>query len=204
MIITGNGSACVITFQAAYLRKGQRMFTNSGSASMGYDLPAAIGASISSKNKKVICIAGDGSLMMNIQELETVKNYNLPIKIIILNNQGYASIKQTQNNFFPDNVFGVGPNDEVSFPSFEKVGKAFLIKSKTITTLNEWQSKAVQDLLNSNDPVLFDVKIDPNQIFSPKLASKKLPDGTMSSPSLEDMAPFLSREEFLQNIIDDK
>jgi acetolactate synthase-1/2/3 large subunit len=135
VIVTGNGSACVITFQAANLKKGQRMFTNSGSASMGYDLPAAIGASISSKNKRIICIAGDGSLMMNIQELETVKNYNLPIKIIILNNQGYASIKQTQNNFFPDNVFGVGPSDEVSFPIFEKVGKAFAIKSKKLQLL---------------------------------------------------------------------
>jgi acetolactate synthase-1/2/3 large subunit len=201
VIVTGNGSACVVTFQAAQLKEGQRLFTNSGSASMGYDLPAAIGASLALNKKRIICLAGDGSLMMNLQELETMQGYKLPIKVFVLNNYGYASIRQTQEAYFSDNLFGIGPEDGVTLPDFIALGKAFKIPSIKVNSIEEWLSASVQELLDSKDSALIEVMLDPKQTFSPKLASKKMPDGTMVSPALEDMAPFLSKEELARNIL---
>jgi len=201
VVVAGNGSACVMSFQAAKLKKGQRLYTNSGNASMGYDLPAAIGASISSPGRRVICLAGDGSLMMNLQELQTLVEHNLPVKLIILNNGGYHSIRQTQQAYFSDNMFGIGHKDGVSFPDFVKLGTAFGIESTAIHDLSDWSSHRVRKLLDSKSPSLIEVFLDQNQSFSPKLASRKLEDGTMVSPSLEDMAPFLSRDELAHNIL---
>jgi acetolactate synthase-1/2/3 large subunit len=201
VVITGNGSACVISFQAAKLKQGQRLYTNSGCASMGYDLPASIGASIAIGNKKVICLAGDGSLMMNLQELQTMVGYKLPIKVIVLNNNGYLSIRQTQQAYFSDNMFGIGPDDGVTLPDFVRLANAMNIKSCRVNSLTEWKTDEVKAMLNSEDSVLIEVVLDPNQQFSPKLASRKLDDGTMISPSLEDMAPFLSRQELSDNLL---
>jgi acetolactate synthase-1/2/3 large subunit len=203
IVVTGNGSACVIGFQAAVLRTGHRLFTNSGSASMGYDLPAAIGSAIANPNSPVFCLAGDGSIMMNLQELQTLITYNLTVKVLIINNQGYQSIRQTQHAYFPDNVFGCGPKDEISFPDFVKVGNAFGIPSIAVKSIGEFSSKVVKEMLSARGPSLIDVHVDPNQAFAPKLASRKLPDGTMISPSLEDMAPFLDRAELASNMITD-
>jgi acetolactate synthase-1/2/3 large subunit len=203
IVVTGNGSACVIGFQAAVLRTGHRLFTNSGSASMGYDLPAAIGSAIASANSPIFCLAGDGSIMMNLQELQTLVTYNLTVKILIINNQGYQSIRQTQHAYFSDNVFGCGPYDEISFPDFVKVGSAFGIPSIAVKSIEEFSSKVVKEMLSAQGPSLIDVHVDPNQAFSPKLMSRKLPDGTMISPSLEDMAPFLDRDELGSNMIVD-
>ena len=166
---------------------------------MGYDLPAAIGACLANRKQSVICLAGDGSIMMNLQELQTVAGYNLPIKIIILNNNGYLSIKQTQNNYFSDNVFGTGPDNGVSIPDFVQVGTAFGINSYKITNIDEWRSDTIQYALVNHKPVLIEVMLDPDQNFSPKLAAKKLADGSMLAPSLENMSPFLSDEEMSQN-----
>ena len=203
VVIAGNGSACVISFQAAKLKTGQRLFTNSGNASMGYDLPAAIGASIALGKGRVICLAGDGSLMMNLQELQTVKGYNLPIKILVLNNDGYHSIRQTQKAYFSDNMFGIGPDDGVTFPDFVELGTAFKISSIAVRTMEEWHSSYVQELIANGESILIEVFLDPEVPFSPKLASRRLEDGTMVSPSLEDMAPFLSEEEMQENRIND-
>ncbi|MBT8530900.1 thiamine pyrophosphate-binding protein [Polynucleobacter paneuropaeus] len=200
VVITGNGSACVVSFQAAELKAGQRLYTNSGNASMGYDLPAAIGASIALGGKKVICLAGDGSLMMNLQELQTVVGYHLPIKVVVLNNNGYHSIRQTQQAYFSDNMFGIGPDDGVTLPNFVELAKAFNIPSAGVRTMDEWGSVSVQELLNNDQCALIELFVDRELPFSPKLASRKLPDGTMVSPSLEDMAPFLSREEMAENL----
>jgi len=201
IVVAGNGSACVIGFQAAKLTQGQRFFTNSGSASMGYDLPAAIGASIAIGNKKIICLAGDGSLMMNIQELQTMVGYKLPIKVIVLNNNGYSSIRQSQQTHFSDNVFGSGPGDGVTFPDFVKIAEAMSIDSIKVSTLDEWNSEGVHALLNSDRCALIEVFVDPDQPFSPKLGSRKLEDGTIVSPSLDDMSPFLERDDWANNII---
>jgi len=200
VIITGNGSACVITFQAAKIKQGQRLYTNSGSASMGYDLPASIGAAIAMKGKRVICLAGDGSLMMNLQELQTMKGYNLPIKVFILNNDGYVSIKQTQEAYFSDNIAGVGPKSGVTIPDFTKLGKALNISSIKITKLSELSSTNFLKMLNNDKSAIFEIVINPNQGFSPKLTSRKLDDGTMVSPSLHDMSPFMDKDELAKNV----
>ncbi|MDB4040555.1 thiamine pyrophosphate-binding protein [Methylophilaceae bacterium] len=201
VVITGNGSACVISFQAAKIKQGQRLYTNSGSASMGYDLPASIGAAIALKGKRVICLAGDGSLMMNLQELQTMKGYKLPIKVFVLNNDGYVSIKQTQETYFSDNISGVGPKSGVSMPNFTELGKALNIPSMKITKLSELYSATFKKMFNSNQPGIFEIVIDPSQGFSPKLTSRKLKDGTMVSPSLHDMSPFLDEDELAKNIL---
>jgi acetolactate synthase-1/2/3 large subunit len=198
-VVAGNGSACVIGFQVAKIKSGQRLFTNSGNASMGYDLPAAIGASIASGNGVVYCLAGDGSLMMNLQELQTVKYHKLPIKIIVINNNGYHSIRQTQNAYFSDNLVGIGPDDGVSFPDFLEVAKAFEIPSVKVSTEGDLQDSIFVDLFTNDKSALIEVMIDPNQNFSPKLASRKMEDGTMLSPSLEDMFPFLDPSEMHEN-----
>jgi acetolactate synthase-1/2/3 large subunit len=202
-VVTGNGSACVMTFQVAVIKAGQRLFTNSGSASMGYDLPAAIGVALARNNKPVYCIAGDGSLMMNVQELQTVIGNKLPVKIIVLNNNGYVSIKQTQSAYFPDNEFGTTPLNGLTLPDFKRLATAFGIKAHTLTWIDQLECESIQQCLFDNDPLLLDVQVDPNQQFSPKLMSRKLDDGTMISPSLDNMAPFLAPEELLENTIDD-
>lgn len=201
IVVTANGSACVITFQAAVIGKNQRLYTNSGSASMGYDLPGAIGAAVANPGRRIICIAGDGSIMMNLQELQTIIGSQLPIKVIVLNNDGYHSIRETQRNNFPDNIGGCGPESGVTFPDFCKLADAMNFPTMRATdhaTLRNLLDNALKD-----DSAYFgEVVIDKAQPFSPKLASKKMPDGTMVSPPPEDMAPFLPREE-LTSVMED-
>lgn len=199
LVVAGNGSACVMGFQAARLKAGQRLFTNSGDASMGYDLPAAIGACIARNRNPVICLAGDGSLMMNIQELQTLVGYQLPVKVIVLNNNGYHSIRQTQAAYFPDNLFGIDPESGVSLPDFVAVAHALGISALRVASSEDWLASQTKALLSAPGPALIEVVVDPGQSFSPKLASRKLDDGSMSTPALDDMSPFLERSEFAAN-----
>jgi acetolactate synthase I/II/III large subunit len=201
IVIAANASAAVIGGQASNLKAGQRFYSNSGNASMGYDLPAAIGACIAAGNKKVYCLAGDGSIMMNLQELQTIVGYRLPIKIIIINNNGYHSIKQTQTAYFSDNIFGISPQNGVSLPDFVSLGIAFGIMSHRVDTMNGWNSDMVQMLLKSNEPAIVEVIVDPDQMFAPKLAARKLENGSLLAPSLEHMSPFLTDEEMSKNIL---
>jgi acetolactate synthase-1/2/3 large subunit len=200
IVVTGDGTACVVAMQAACIKPGQRLYTNSGCASMGYDLPAAIGAAIARYGQKIICIAGDGSIMMNLQELQTIVGLGLPIKIFILNNEGYHSIRQTQNAYFPGNEVGVGPKSGLTFPNFTRIANAFGLVATRIESTNELAGQ-VASVLNGDGPIVCEVMLDLDQGFEPKLASRRLEDGTMVSPSLEDMAPFLSREELRQNML---
>lgn len=197
IVVGGNGSAFLLPFQVGSVKQGQRYIWNSGNASMGYDLPAAIGACIANQRKRVVCLAGDGSIMMNLQELQTVKHYNLPVKLFILNNGGYISIQQTQKNFFEGRMTACTPQSGVSLPDFIKVGTAFGLKTIKIDRLTRLEQQ-IQEVLNLQGPVLCEVKLSPNYTFAPKLSARKLPDGTMVSPSLEDMFPFLDRAEFEQ------
>ena len=167
---------------------------------MGYDLPAAIGACKASGNQPIICLAGDGSIMMNLQELQTIASYQLPIKIFILNNNGYSSIFQTHRNFFNGVEVGAGPKSGVTFPDFGKVSSAFGLPYTRCTESKELVT-AIQTILHTNGPAICEVMTDEHQIFAPKLSSKQLPDGRIVSPPLEDLAPFLSREELLKNMI---
>ena len=200
IVITANGSACVMGLQAAIIKKGTRLLTNSGDASMGYDLPAAIGAAVAAGGRRVICLSGDGSIMMNLQELETISGNKLPIHVYMINNKGYSSILQTQTSYFSDNLLGVNAETGLTFPDFGKVSSAFeipFIRISDKSTMKDQINKA----LKMQGPVFCEVIVDPEQFFEPKLLSRRLPNGDMVSPELDDMAPFLSKEELDENRI---
>jgi acetolactate synthase-1/2/3 large subunit len=201
VVVCGDGTACVTAFQAIRIRPRMKLFHNSGCASMGYDVTASIGAAVAlPKKERIICLAGDGSLMMNLQELQTVFGRKLPIKIFVLNNCGYHSIRQTQGNFFPDNIVGCGEESGLSFPDFEKVAGAFTLPFRRIQKHEELED-TIRWALTIRGPVLCEVMLDLAQGFAPKLSSRKLEDGRMETAPLEDMAPFLSREELAENRI---
>lgn len=193
-IICGNGSACVVTFQAAKIKKGQRMFANSGCAAMGYGLPAALGVAVSDNTRRTICIDGDGSLMMNLQELATVVYNHLNVKLILINNDGYHSIRQTQRNMFKPPLIGVNKESGIGFPNFKKLAYAFDLDYIKIDCEEQCDTN-LKTALNTSEPCIIEVFVDPEQNFEPKSSSKVLEDGRIVSPPLEDMAPFLSRDE---------
>ena len=194
-IVCGNGSACVITFQAAKVKQGQRIFTNSGCAAMGYGFPAAVGVAVSDNSRRTVCIDGDGSVMMNIQELATVAHNRLNVKLFILNNNGYLSIRQTQRNLFQPPFIGIDSESGVGFPDFGKLANAFRVQYFRLER-EDTVIKTVEQVLSSDGPCICEVVLDPEQNFEPKSSSRVLPDGKIVSPSLHDMAPFLSRKEF--------
>ena len=195
VVVTGNGSACVVSFQAAVIKKNQRLFTNSGCASMGYGLPAALGACIARKGERVICLDGDGSLMMNLQELQTIRYNNCNMKLFVLNNNGYHSIRQTQNNLFKNGLIGVCDGNGVNFPPFDKLADTFGFKYFKIDSLEGIEEK-INEVLSAEGPVLCEAVLDVEQNFAPKLSSKVMPDGKIVSPPIDDMFPFLEREEY--------
>ncbi|MDE3196202.1 MAG: thiamine pyrophosphate-binding protein, partial [Acidobacteriota bacterium] len=198
VVVCGDATACIVTFQTAQIRMGQRLFSNSGSASMGHDLPAAIGAAVARGGKRVVCLAGDGSIQFNIQELQTIRHNNLPIKIFVLNNGGYLSIRTTQSTFFR-NMVGESPESGVSFPDFARVALAYEIPSMRIESGADLE--AIRHVLDSPGPMLCEVMLDPKQEFEPRLKSRQLEDGTMATPALEDMYPFLDRDELAANLL---
>lgn len=199
IVACGDGAACVIPFQVGHMKRGMRMFCNSGDASMGYDIPASIGAAFAAPGQRIICLAGDGSGMLNIQELQTIAHHRLPIKVFLLNNGGYLSIRMTQGNFFKGNFVGEGPRSGVSFPDFVRVAEAFGLKSARLEGKDF--EEGLDAFLASEGPGLCEVMLDPDQQFEPKLSSRQLPDGKIVSASLEDMAPFLDREELESNML---
>lgn len=198
-LVTSNGVAYTSTFQSVPVRKGMRMFSNEACASMGYGLPAAIGAAFACGGE-IICMEGDGSIQMNLQELQTLVTYRLPIKVFVYNNAGYLSIKTTQKAFFGGQFMGSEAGSGVVLPSLEKLAAAYGIPYFRLVNNQELDSK-LPKILSTEGPVLVEVMLDPFEVLGPKAASKKLPDGTMVSAPLEDMAPFLSREELAENML---
>lgn len=194
----GNATACITPFQAGLLKKGQRLFSNSGSASMGHDLPSAIGASVADLGRTVICLAGDGSLQMNVQELATLAALKLPVKVFVLENGGYLSIRSTQRNFF-GRLVGEGPESGLLFPDFVRLAEAYGLPARVLDT--EHPSEDIARALKADGPQVVVVPLDLEQGFEPKTSSKRLPDGRMITAPLEDMAPFLDRDEFLSNML---
>ena len=186
-IVTSNGSAHVITLQTYQLNKDQRLFTNVGCASMGYGLPAAIGACIGNNRQDVICIEGDGSIMMNLQELETVVGNNLPVKIILINNDGYLSIKLSQEAFFNGNEFASSPTTGVTIPSFAKVAAAFGIRYDSIKHNNQIES-VLNDMMKVEGPCIIEVFTHPKERHEPKVTHKGVgSDGKIIPGTLTDM-----------------
>lgn len=194
-IVLGNGTvqACI---HAIYIKEHTRLISNNGAASMGYDLPAAIGCCLASGRKETVCLTGDGSIQMNLQELQTIVFHNLPIKIFMINNQGYHSMRQTEGNLFPElSHVGVGPEShDLSFPDMKKIVEAYGIPYLSAHS-NEEIPEAIDKTLASEGYAFCEIFVDITQKFEPKSATKKLKDGTLVSPPLEDLAPFLTREE---------
>ena len=196
-----NGACCVVGNQAYVIQKGSRMANNSAIASMGYGLPAAIGTCIGGGRRTTICLEGDGSIMMNLQELQTILTNRLPIKIFLINNQGYHSIRITQTNLFSDHCkVGVGPESgDLSFPEFSKLASAF--GYPYFSAHSNAEMKAVVDAALAADGAVFcEIFTDTKQVWEPKSSTKRLADGTLVSPPLEDLAPFLPREELERNM----
>ena len=191
-----NGACCVVGNQAYRIQKGSRMANNSAIASMGYGLPAAIGTCIGGGTRDTICLEGDGSIMMNLQELQTIITNKLPIKIFLINNNGYHSIRITQTNLFGSHTkVGIGPESgDLSFPKFELIAKAFGYEYLSAHS-NAEMREVVDKALATEGPIFVEIFTDTAQVWEPKSSTKKLKDGTLVSPPLEDLAPFLPREE---------
>jgi len=191
-----NGACCVVGNQAYVIQKGSRMTNNSAVASMGYGLPAAIGTCLGGGRKSTICLEGDGSIMMNLQELQTILTNRLPIKIFLINNNGYHSIRLTQTNLFGHHTkVGIGEESgDLSFPEFRKIAEAFGYPYYSASS-NAEMMQVVDKVLVLDGPVFCEIFTDTQQVWEPKSSTKRLEDGTLVSPPLEDLAPFLPREE---------
>ena len=191
-----NGACCVVGNQAYVIKRGTRLDNNSATASMGYGLPAAIGTCIGGGRRQTICLEGDGSIMMNLQELQTILTNRLPIKIFLINNNGYHSIRITQNNLFSHHTkVGIGPESgDLSFPEYRKIAEAFGYPYYCAHSNAEMKA-AVDAALAQQGPVFTEIFTDTRQTWEPKSSARRLPDGRLISPPLEDLAPFLPREE---------
>ena len=196
-----NGACCVVGNQAYVIQKGSRMANNSAIASMGYGLPAAIGTCIGGGRRTTICLEGDGSIMMNLQELQTVLTNRLPIKLFLINNSGYQSIRITQTNLFSNHCkVGIGEEShDLSFPQYEKIAAAF--GYPYLSAHSNAEMKEVVDKALAMEGVVFcEIFTGTEQVWEPKSSTKRLSDGTLVSPPLEDLAPFLPREELKKNM----
>lgn len=201
VLVCGNATATIVPFQVVPIRGQQRMLSNSGSASMGWELPAAVGAAVARRGERVVCFAGDGSIQMNVQELQTIKHHRLPVKVFVLDNAGYLSIRSTQTNFF-GRLTGAGPESGVTFPDMTALAQAYGIQASRIDGPDFEQ--AIRAALSTEGPCVCVVKLDPQQGFEPRTSSRALPDGRIVSAPLEDMYPFLDREELRKNLFIDE
>lgn len=191
VIITDCGGNLTWTIQGMHLKKGQRLFSAMGNSPMAYSFPASIGASFALGKKEVICIIGDGGFQMNIQELQTLKYYNLPIKLFILNSRSYAIIKQFQEQYFESNFIATDETSGYSVPDFVKVTKAYGLATEQIKKSQKLESK-IKKVLKAKGPIICDVWVPSNAKLTPKLEFGR---------PIEDLSPLLKRKEFYQNMI---
>jgi len=204
IFVSDAGGTYYATCQAIQLTKpGQRYITSGAMATMGYSLPAAIGISVATNKGRVIALTGDGSFQQNLQELQTLIEYDLPVKLFVLNNDGYESIRVSQKNYFNNRLIGESNQSGLSFPDTLKIAKAYGIKAVRIRNYQELENK-LDGILNFDKAVIVDVIIPRDQPIIPTVSSVVNPDGTMSSRPLEDMAPFLDREEYKKNLYIDE
>lgn len=199
VVVTGNGTAYTCTYQAMQVKKGVRVFANQGCAAMGYGLPAAIGACVSQdvreKAGRTVCVTGDGSIQMNLQELQTIVSYRLPLKLFVIENESYLAIKTTQKAFFKGNFTGSNPASGVTCPSLEKIAAAYGIPYISISENGAPLQEAIRQTLESDGPMICEVHMHPEQTLFPKSASfMDKETGRMTSAPLQKMAPFVSDE----------
>lgn len=200
LIVPGSSGACSeVTMQAIKIKKNTRIYNSQGLGSMGFAIPAAIGAALSS-NKETVTIDGDGGFFMNIQELELIYRYNLPIKIFVLNNNGYGSIRTTQKTHFNSNLVVSDPTSGLTLPSIELNAKAYRIPFHRIENQKNLK-KDISFVLNYNGPIICEILIDENHITMPKASVYKKSNGQFATRPMEDLFPFLDKEEFLKNLL---
>lgn len=199
VVVTGNGLAALCVYQSFKVKEGQRVFTNNGYGAMGWGLPASIGACIANDGKRTVCVTGDGSIQMNIQELQLIRHHNLPIKIFVFNNAGYTSIRLTQDTFFGGHYVGADKSSGISNPDFKKIADAYGLGYERISKNDELED-GISKVLLMDGPVLCELNISSTQGLNPKTRSYKREDGSFESRPLEDMFPFLSREELEENM----
>jgi acetolactate synthase-1/2/3 large subunit len=201
VLVPGSSGSCSeITLQAFRVKEGQRILNSPGLGAMGFGLPASMGACLASGRRRTIALIGDGGLQLNIQELQTVARLALPIKLFILNNNGYASIRAMQENHFNANYVCCDPDSGLTFPEMERIADAYRIKFTRLDR-NESLKHPVRRILSEPGPVLCEVLVDPKLLTAPRLSSEVKSDGRIVSKPLEDLWPFLDREEFVSNMV---
>lgn len=194
------GTAAEYNFQAFKVKENQKFITNHGLGPMGFELPGSIGACLANNRKRTICVAGDGGFQLNIQELETLRRLDLPVKIFIMNNNGYSSIRTMQETHFGGHYVGNDPSSGLTLPDIIDVATAYKIKAIRINDASELEVK-IREALDFRGPVICDVMVIPGFKVSPKVASQRREDGTMISKPLEDQWPFLDRKELESNML---
>jgi acetolactate synthase I/II/III large subunit len=201
VLIPGSSGACSeATMQAFRVKPGMRIFNSEGLGPMGFGLPAAIGGCIASGHRRTVCVDGDGGFVMNVQELETLRRLGLPVKIFVLNNAGYASIRSTQQRYFDGRLVASGEQSGLTLPDVKRVASAFGVRTLAIQEPHEVRA-GVAEALSGNDPVIVEVLVPVTQETRPRLMSRQRADGSFVSKPLEDLYPFLDREEFLANML---
>ena len=199
-VVSDAGSAFYVVAQAIDLKEGQRHITTGGTATMGFTLPAAIGVSVAQPDSAVVAVTGEGSFMQNLQEMEVLKYHNMNIKVFVMNNAGYFSIHQTQKKFFAGNFVGEGVESGISFTDMEKLAYAFGVSYYKLESISE-SNKKMPIILNEKGPAIIEVMVTTEMEVIPTNASLMREDGVLVSKPLEDMYPFLEREEFWENMI---
>ena len=200
IVVDGGGTALYMSFQALRIKQGQRLIVSAAIASMGTGLPESIGACFANNFKRTICMIGDGSIQLNIQELQTLVHHNLNIKIFVFNNCGYLAIRHTQDGFLDKRHIGSSKNGGISLPDFQKVAKAYGLKTVCVYNNKELTEK-IKLVLNEPGPVLCEIMISPEQELIPRMGFETKSDGTSIAKPLEDMAPYLDRKVFLENMV---
>ena len=199
VVVTGNGTAYTCTYQAMKVNKGVRVFANQGCAAMGYGLPASIGAAFANENGRTICVTGDGSIQMNLQELQTLVSYNVPLKLFVIENESYLAIKTTQKAFFKGKFTGSNPSSGVICPDLSKIAAAYGIPYLSVSTNGQVLRDTISRTLATDGPVICEVHMHPEQTLFPKSASfMDKETGRMTSAPLEKMAPFVDDDLFEQ------
>lgn len=194
VLLTGDGMDCVSYFQSFRVKRGQRTMNNGNWGSMGWDLPAAVGACIGSGKKRTVCVTGDGSFQLNVQELLTISKNKLPIKLIIFNNKGYSSIRATQRSLFDGRYVGADYSSGIGNPDYKLLAAAYGVEYFYVKN-NDEVANVVRDMLRDMKPSLCEVNLSPEQEIIPKASAFRRPDGVLESRPLEDMYPFVPREE---------
>lgn len=197
---TSSGTSVDIGMKVFDIKWGQRAFLTKGLASMGYDVPASIGSCIASGNKRTVCVTGDGSVVMNIQELEVIKRLDLPVKIFVTNNHGYSMIFQSQMANFKENPVGCTENNGLSLPNINKVAESFGIKTFIINNENNLK-EIIKESLDYDGPTLTVVNSDIRQKVLPKQTNYMRKDGQMDSRPLEEMSPLIDEKELREDLL---